>query len=204
MYLSRLNLPLADRQTQELLASPYELHRALMEALPTPAGRMLFRIEPPGRHASAAVVLVQSEDEPDWDNAALPRPTTVEMKAFDPQLPQGTCLRFRLRANPTARRKIDGAAEGKRVGLTTEEDQRAWLARKGEQAGFRPDGVIVIDEGQIKAAKPNGHASPSAPSASRACWKSRNRTASGRHCWPASAAARPSASASSVSREHDR
>lgn len=38
MYLSRLNLPLADRQTQELLASPYELHRALMEALPTPAG----------------------------------------------------------------------------------------------------------------------------------------------------------------------
>lgn len=158
MYLSRLNLPLADRQTQELLASPYELHRALMEALPTPAGRMLFRVEPPGRHASAALVLVQSEDEPDWDNAGLPRSTTIEKKAFDPQPPRGARFRFRLRANPTARRKIDGAAEGKRVGLTTEEDQRAWLARKGDQGGFQPDGVIVIDEGQIKAAKPNGHA----------------------------------------------
>jgi len=156
MYLSRLNLPLADRQPQELLANPHALHRALMAALPTPAGRMLFRIEPRARHTSAAMVLVQSEDEPDWDSATLPQTAAFETKAFDVELPQGARLRFRLRANPTARRKIDGAAEGKRVGLTTEEDQRAWLIRKGEQGGFRPDGVIVIDEGQVKAAKPNG------------------------------------------------
>jgi len=156
MHLSRLTLPLADRRTQGLLANPYELHRALMKALPTPAGRMLFRVEPPARHASAATVLVQSEDDPDWNEADLPR-AAVEKKTLDPHLSQGTQLRFRLRANPTARRKIDGAAEGKRVGLTTEEDQRAWLARKGDQGGFRPDGVIVIDEGQVKAAKPSGH-----------------------------------------------
>jgi len=157
MYLSRLSLPLADRQTQELLANPYELHRALMEALPTPAGRVLFRVEPPGRHASAAVVLVQSEDEPNWDNAGLPRSTTAEKKAFDLDLAQGARFRFRLRANPTARRKIDGGTEGKRVGLTKEEDQRAWLVRKGKRGGFRPDGVVVIDEGQVKATKPDGH-----------------------------------------------
>jgi CRISPR system Cascade subunit CasE len=45
-------------------------------------------------------------------------------------------LAFRLRANPTAKRKFP-SGDRKRVGLYREEEQMAWLMRKGEQGGFR-------------------------------------------------------------------
>ena len=156
MYLSRLTLPLAAPGIQRLLAHPYEMHRALMAAFPENAERVLYRVEPMPRGHSRAVVLVQSLDAPDWSAASMPPSAETDTKEFDAAFRAGQSLRFRLRANPTARRKIDGGEKSKRVGLTTEEDQRAWLVRKGEHGGFRPDGVVVIDEGQIKAAKPNG------------------------------------------------
>lgn len=156
MYLSRLTFPLADPEAQRLVAEPYEMHRALMAAFPENAERVLYRVEPVPRGHSRAVVLVQSLDPPDWSATSMPPSAESDAKEFDAAFRAGQSLRFRLRANPTARRKIDGSEKSKRVGLTTEEDQRDWLARKGEQGGFRPDGVVVIDEGQVKAAKPNG------------------------------------------------
>jgi len=157
MYLSRLTFPLADAEAQRLLAEPYEMHRVLMTGFPANADRVLYRVEPVTHRETRGVVLIQSFDVPDWSAASLPPSAAADAKEFKPEFGAGQHLRFRLRANPTARRKIDGAAEGKRVGLTTEGDQRAWLARKAEHGGFRPDGVIVIDEGQVKAAKPGGH-----------------------------------------------
>src|SRR5262249_1558663 len=69
----------------------------------------------------------------------------------------GQRLLFRLRANPTRRagKSADERWRGKRVGLGREEDQLAWLARKGEEGGFRvgPEAGRVIPEGKVLARK---------------------------------------------------
>jgi CRISPR system Cascade subunit CasE len=56
---------------------------------------------------------------------------------------QGDVLRFRLVANPTVKR------DGKRHGLLREEEQLAWLARKGHTGGFTlsTGGVVVVPLG---------------------------------------------------------
>lgn len=60
-------------------------------------------------------------------------------------------LIFRLRANPTKRIGANNTEQGerwrgKRIELRREEDQLAWLARKGETGGFRLVGVEVYPE----------------------------------------------------------
>ncbi len=155
MYLSRLILNPRSRRAQRELANPYQLHRSLMRAFPDgldrEKDRVLFRVEadPPsaglraGRGGQIAVLL-QSTLEPRWDwldepgaRGYLLRPP--ESKTFDLPLTEGQVLAFRLRANPTVKRKVEvnGQLRPKRHGLCREEDQIAWLERKGEQGGFR-------------------------------------------------------------------
>ena len=81
---------------------------------------------------TGGVVLVQSSmAEPDWthlpeDYCALVRGP----KPIAPGLARGELYAFRLHANPTVKR------QGKRFGLVHEEEQIAWLRRKGERGGF--------------------------------------------------------------------
>jgi len=143
MYLSRLILNPRNRRVQREVADPYQMHRSLMRAFPDGLEpgeeRVLFRLEerpwPDG-----LVLLVQSHHRPDWSWLAEPGargyllPVDVPnpaVKSFDPRLAPGQVLAFRLRANPTVKRK------GKRLGLYREEEQQQWLLRKAEQAGFR-------------------------------------------------------------------
>jgi CRISPR system Cascade subunit CasE len=156
MFLSRLVFPLATPTAQRLLADPYALHQALMTAFPPRAGRVLFRIEPPSRAAADVCILIQSTNEPSWVPDRLPPGAAAGVKRFDPSFRAGQHLRFRLRANPTSRRKVPDRASGIRVGLVGEERLRTWLERKGLAAGFRPDGFVVIDEGQVAGHKPDG------------------------------------------------
>ena len=145
MYLSKLTLSSGPGCKELLrdLSSPYEMHRTIMRAFPSRKdggpGRVLFRVEPT-RSGSPTVVLVQSEKQPDWSHVNsiagyLTRP--AETKTLVLKLRQGQELRFRLRANVTAKR------DGKRHGLFREEDQRAWLQRKGKLGGFEPVGFVV-------------------------------------------------------------
>ena len=157
MYLSRLVLPLTELVAQRLLADPHALHSALMQAMPTPCGRVLFRIEPPDRRApDMAVVLVQSETQPRWDTNPVARGARADSRQFDPSFIAGQRLRFRLRANPTVKKKEAGKENGKRQGLITEEAQQAWLKRKGEQGGFRIEGCVVVDEKMLEGQKAMG------------------------------------------------
>jgi CRISPR system Cascade subunit CasE len=95
------------------------------------------------------------------------RPLDKLLESMEP----GNRYRFRLRANPTRRvhrratlemdakstrsRTEEAASIGKRVELTREEDQIAWLKRRGEAAGFSvivtrlvPDqGVLALQAG---------------------------------------------------------
>jgi CRISPR system Cascade subunit CasE len=163
MYLSRLILNPRHRRVQREIANPYELHRTLMSAFPADLPekeRVLYRVDT-DPHTGVPTALLQSHTAPDWvalhDRAGylLPEsqcPPRVHAnpatKPFDLALSAGQVLTFRLRANPTVKR------DGSRHGLYKEEEQRDWLARKGEQNGFRPLRVTVIQEGDQLSWKP--------------------------------------------------
>lgn len=155
MYLSKLILDPRSRHTRRLLASPYELHKAIARAFPDATdggtGRVLFRLDE-DRHTGRLCLLVQSEKEPEWSKAELLSACAAEPpqnKVFHPVLREGQLLYFRLRANPTVKRN------GKRLGLLKEEQQLDWLRRKAEQNGFSVMSCTVIPEGLCRDSKGN-------------------------------------------------
>jgi CRISPR system Cascade subunit CasE len=146
MYLSRLILSPRNRRVQREMAEPYQMHKSLMRAFPDDLKegdeRILFRLEP-GRNW-ALILLVQSWSLPDWSYLAEPEfrgylllvgEPNPAVKAFDLDLAPGQVLTFRLRANPTVKRRFNDK-DHKRVGIYDEEGQIAWLRRKGELGGF--------------------------------------------------------------------
>jgi CRISPR system Cascade subunit CasE len=147
MYLSKLILDPRSRRVQREVAEPYQMHRSLMRAFPDDLKegdeRVLFRLEP-GRNGSL-VLLVQSWGFPDWSWLSAPEAGSYllpvaepnpAVKAFDLALAPGQILAFRLRANPTVKRRFN-EKDHKRVGIYDEQEQLAWLERKGESGGFR-------------------------------------------------------------------
>ena len=160
MYLSRLILNPRSRRVQSELARPYELHRSVYSAYPAQLPdheRLLYRLETDDR-GGRLVLLAQSQGPPDWawtgraPGYLLPG-TEVEVKQFELSLGLGQVLAFRLRANPTVKKRShqregqDPPRHGIRLGLVREEDQRSWLERKGAQHGFRPLRVRIMPEG---------------------------------------------------------
>jgi len=163
MYLSRLVVNARDGQARLDLANCQDLHRTLMRAYPDVRGAepgrahagLLFRIEPEhlrvtaadGRGSIAApVVLTQSRLEPDWSRLPigylLRPPVCKDISSVLDVLRDGARFRFRLRAN-VVRAQLDPAEQpgqhsrGKRVALHGEQNQIAWLERKGETGGSR-------------------------------------------------------------------
>ncbi|MCD6600251.1 MAG: type I-E CRISPR-associated protein Cas6/Cse3/CasE [Dehalococcoidia bacterium] len=149
MYLSLLKLNPRSRKAMTEATRPYELHRTLIKAFPNAKeggpGRVLFRldIDHKGNNIS---VLVQSQKEPNWSTLTDSGSFLSEQpqhKSFNPTIAVGQMLYFRLRANPTIKR------EGKRLGILQEEEQIAWLRRKGEKGGFEISSLITIPEGLV-------------------------------------------------------
>ncbi len=163
MYLTKLLLNPLSRQVVRDLANPYDLHRSLLSAFPDAAdggpGRVLFRVEPPQTsdwyddQPPAPVVLLQSEQAPDWQKSGLHRDYFRERllpKPLPDSFAANTRLRFRLRANPTVKR------DGKRHALFEEDAQLKWLHRKAEESGFQVVDVAVAPEGNSLGTKLNG------------------------------------------------
>ncbi|MDP2945937.1 MAG: type I-E CRISPR-associated protein Cas6/Cse3/CasE [bacterium] len=158
MYLSRLKLNPARRSIRELLINPYRLHQAVYRAFPDDndggPGRILYRVDENKRLGTISL-LVQSENKPDWSKAdfivdCLLEP--AERKIYSPALQTGQTLRFRVRANPTIKKQLDGKENGYRLGLLREEDQLKWLNRKAVESGFSvmscrtsPEGMTYDD-----------------------------------------------------------
>jgi len=161
MYLSRLILNPRNRRVQREIAQPYQMHKTLMRCFPDDINRekerVLFRVDADPR-TGVPTVLLQSTLEPRWDwlddNGARgyllpvngPNPA---VKSFDLHLSPGQTLAFRLRANPTVKRKYDDGKR-RRVGLYREEEQMAWLERKAEQGGFRVLSVRSRNEPDVR------------------------------------------------------
>jgi len=159
VYLSRLLLNPHSRQVASELLHPYEMHRTLIrgfekhvnggENSARERAGMLFRVDvDESKHR--VVAYVQSIVEPDWSHVeeldryllaglGMPGATHRDVSRSYGRLRDGQMLSFRLRANPTkrlGRGADDVALEGKRVGLVRQEDQIAWLERKGRNGGF--------------------------------------------------------------------
>lgn len=170
LFLSRLILDPRSRQVRSELAQPYEMHRTLMRAFEKSSSEddtkarercgVLFRADVDERR-NRVIVYVQSAAKPDWSFLCLlrgylladgdrPNPAWKDVTVAYQSLENGQVLSFRLRANPTKRiakvTKGDSELKGKRVGLLREEEQIAWLIRKGESGGFE----ILMNEVEDK------------------------------------------------------
>ncbi len=139
MFLSRLTLDPRHPQARRDLSDVYDMHRTLTRAFvhdaSTPPQRFLWRLEPGFGGTVSSSLLVQSETPANWSVLDSFSGYALQMqgnKTVDlSQLVQaGRRYRFRLLANPTVTR------DGKRHGLSKEEDQLAWLTRQGERSGF--------------------------------------------------------------------
>lgn len=146
IYLAQLQLNPNSRQVQAEVRNPYEMHRTLARAIPAQGeqfndARLQFRLEE-SDNGQQINVLVQSLLQPKWDvlvNRTNYLLESVAEKTLQPTFKAGQTFRFRLRANPTKRVKDDNERDklaGKRVQLFKDEEQLAWLRRKGEAAGF--------------------------------------------------------------------
>ena len=144
MYLTKLILNPHNRQVQREVGNPYQLHRTLMQGFPATLPdeeRVLYRLEAQSNTGELAL-LVQSITQPDWSplekagqgHYLLRSPEPP--KQFQPDLPVGAHLYFRLRANPTLKKRREDDKNSNRVPLVHEEEQQEWLQRKGELHGF--------------------------------------------------------------------
>jgi CRISPR system Cascade subunit CasE len=162
LYLSRLILDKRSRRVQRELAKPYEMHRSIMGAFPDllqkGQDRVLWRVDEDPEHG--LVLVVQSRLKPDWSWAsedetqryvAQPKASPVtQVSALRLRLAAGQMLGFRLRANPTKKRRFRKSGDHKRVGIEIESDQLDWLRRKGESAGFEILTVQVTPEDTVE------------------------------------------------------
>lgn len=148
MMLSRLVLNPRNRQVQREIAEPYQMHRTIMSAFPDSLGedeRVLFRLESLAR-SNDLILLVQSQGTPNWGSLVAPEQREYLLpvdgpnpwvKPFEPEFHAGQRLIFRLRANPTVKRR------GKRHALYREEEQLGWLQRKAESGGFSVEAANI-------------------------------------------------------------
>lgn len=152
MYLSQLKLNPDALQAGRDLANPYELHRTIMRAFPTPLPereRVLFRVENIP-NSGIPFVLVQSQDQPDWDKitqvCSIYFSEPPQIKSVQSlQIKNGDLLRFRLRANPTKRVLYKRTKNSQRISLFSEKDRTQWLLRKAQTSGFSisPETLLI-------------------------------------------------------------
>lgn len=159
MYLSRIHLNPRCKEVRRDLADPYQLHSTLCRAfcLPNqkcPPSEFLWRIEPEGESTGSPRILLQSRSVPDWSGIGVQgwlsgADSVIDLKA---RLNLETLeveqrFRFRLRANPCVTRN------GKRLGLLRQEEQEAWIVRKGERHGFTLPKMASFDFSESSQAR---------------------------------------------------
>ncbi len=164
MYLSKLVINTHNPMGVRSIVNPYETHRTVWQGFPNAEdggpGRVLFRLEATEKKRPV-VVLVQSGIKPDWhpllnDDVLV----SAQCKPFNIVVPVNTELRFRLKANPTARKIVDesqrdenGRPKRGRVQLFSDKRQMEWLRGKAEKGGFRVIDCRVSEQRDYKSRK---------------------------------------------------
>lgn len=163
IYLSQLILNPANRMVQKELGNPYEMHRTLLQAFGTNRAdaNVLHRLDA-DPYSGTLSLLVQSTQKPNWQrvtqkgqgNYLQAEPAAKELNL---SLKAGQFFRFRIVANPSAKR------DGKRHALYKEEDQIRWLRTKatGSVEIKRPgNGFELIDVNVRKLGNQSGWVKP--------------------------------------------
>ena len=169
MYLSRLTLNLNNRLVRRDLANCQELHRTLLRAFPQSSllsddknsharqdFGLLYRIESK-RNENSVKVHIQSRFEPQWsllpENYCETEGPNFIMDKYQ-RLTNSQILLFSLKANPTQKTasvtKTDRLAgiknNGRRKFIDGTDEQIQWLARKGQDGGFKLLSVRINPE----------------------------------------------------------
>jgi CRISPR system Cascade subunit CasE len=146
MFLTRFELNTARRGARNLLASPHRLHAAVLAAFPTdhraptPAGRILWRLDQRSRQTLLYIV---SPHQPDLTHlveaAGWPVTQTWHTRPYSPlldRLTAGQQWAFRLAANPVHSRATSPGTRSKRYGHITITQQTHWLLDRTHRSGF--------------------------------------------------------------------
>ncbi len=133
MYLSRITLNTALRETMKALVSLSIFHGAVESSFDGARARRLWRIDDLN---GKKYILIVSEAVPDLKSFAEQFGYTgeYETKDYSPLLDRisnGERWRFRLTANP-----VVSKSHGKIMAHITPEYQKKWLAGRGEKLGF--------------------------------------------------------------------
>lgn len=133
MYLSRITLNTAHRQTMKALVSPSIFHGAVENSFDGARARRLWRIDDLN---GKKYILILSEAVPKLNQFAeqFGYAGEYETKDYTPLLERiadGGRWQFRLTANP-----VVAKSHGKIMAHVTPEYQKKWLASRAEKRGF--------------------------------------------------------------------
>jgi len=179
MYLTKLVLNPERYEVRRDLSDCYQMHRTILSMFPKvptdtlPYGMrkyygILFRVESVENGIQGSpYVLLQSKVEPLVKllpaNYLLEEARINSLEFLSTMIKEDSLCRFRLQANPTIKKQVEGKPNGIRVSLVNTDNQLDWLLRKGTLHGFeivRSSGFLQL---QIKNAhttkgqKTNGH-----------------------------------------------
>ena len=138
MYLTKIDLERASRRIQFALADCQQLHRLVMGLFGTDrkSSHVLYRL----RDQDRALSLYLYSDGPIDQARLLPGMHFAgerDLSDWLSQMEAGQIRGFDLLAAPTKKVPTETGRNSQRRILRTEEERLAWLARKGEQNGFR-------------------------------------------------------------------
>lgn len=138
MYLTRMELNTANRQTIMALSSPAKFHGAIETSFPSKGGR-LWRIDTLG---DRTFLLLVSETAPDLTRAAQQFGRTASWNSIDydsflAQIKGGEQRRFMLKANPVIAKCTKDTTRGRVLAHVTTEQQEQWLYQRAEKNGFQ-------------------------------------------------------------------
>ena len=155
MYISRIPLNWGRYEARQIIASPYRIHAAVEQSFPPQTrdestdGRVLWRLDVNNKDARTVWLYVVSPAKPDFthivEQAGWPLYNEWETKDYDlllNRLRKAQYWRFRLRANPVRKAKVDQGKRhhdgivGKLQGHVTVSQQTAWLTDRAQSHGF--------------------------------------------------------------------
>lgn len=160
MNFSRMHLNPQRRGTRALLASPHEMHKAVLSCFPPDAdneapGRILWRVD---SSAPKVALYIVSPAVPSFEHlqetAGWSEQKSWESADYGPllrKLDHGQRFRFRLTANPV--HTVTDAGIKRRLAHVTAEHQLRWLHERQGMMGvaFPPLGTGSEVEGELAA-----------------------------------------------------
>lgn len=147
MYLSRVELNAALRETMKALVSPSKIHGAVESSFEGERTRRLWRLDDLN---GKKYVLILSEEKPDLKRFSeqFGYPGRYETKDYSPllgRITNGGKWHFRLTANPVVSKSDGSGKRGKIMAHATPEHQKRWLSERAERLGFS----LNADEFQV-------------------------------------------------------